>query len=143
MTEREINEKISLWVGRPCTCETLDDRGSMYWGDCAMHSMGGLPTPYVTSDRCAVDLLSEMTNRNLFVNLRSFPAPLMGDVPAGERYRCDIMTATDSWHGLGPTIAQAICAALTLMIESINDLIERLARSDGWLYSSRKGDRRC
>ena len=84
-----------------------------------MHSVGGLPTPYVTSDRCAVDLLSEMTNRNLFVNLRSFPAPLMGDVPTGERYRCDIMSANDSWHGLGPTIAQAVCAALTLMIESI------------------------
>ncbi len=128
MTTREINEKISIWVGRPCTCVTeLDSDNIMqgipqyttYWGNCAMHSVGGRPTPYVTSDRCAVDLLSEMTNRNLFVNLRSFPAPLMGDVPHDERYRCDIMSADKSWYALGPTIAQATTAALIQMIESI------------------------
>ena len=82
-----------------------------------MHGLGGLSIPWETSDRKAADLLSEMTNRNLFINLRSFPAPLMGDIPTDERYRCDIMSADKSWYGLGPTIAQATTAALIQMIE--------------------------
>ena len=118
------NDKISLWMGRPCTCEkSYDLMGgesvTTYWGDCAMHGLGGLSIPWETSDRKAADLLSEMTNRNLFINLRSFPAPLMGDIPTDERYRCDIMSADKSWYGLGPTIAQATTAALIQMIKSI------------------------
>jgi hypothetical protein len=116
MKEREINEKISAWIGRPCTCETLDDRGSMYWGACAMHSMAGLPTPYVTSDRCAVELISELAQRGFKSILESCPSHhnLGGSIG----YLFQISKGKWKYSCLQPTISEAICQALLRVIDS-------------------------
>ena len=122
MTKREINEKISAWIGRPCTCVTELDSDNLlngipqyttYWGNCAMHSLGGRPTPYVTSDRCASELLTICAERGyapyLYHKAGLWTCGLNGDVPG--------------YLGLGikPTMAEAICQAVTSLIDRLSD----------------------
>ncbi len=119
MNEREINEKISAWAGRPCTCVEEYDSDNIvqgipqktrYWGNCAMHSVGGHPKPYVTSDRCAVELLSVLVDHGHTFKI----------LGASGNYYMEIGTV-----GYAPmitverqtTIAEAICQAVTSLID--------------------------
>ena len=107
------NDKISQWMGRPCTCEkSYDLMGgesiTTYWGDCAMHGLGGLSIPWETSERRAIELLSVLADR--------------GHVPCLYHrlgiWVCNVNQNTDKPFGLGmkPTIAQAICDAVLSII---------------------------
>jgi len=122
MTDREINEKISKWLGRECSCVTELDSDNIvqgipqyttYWGGCPMHSDGGHPAPYTTSDLCAVELLPVLVERGYWIELKHYNIP---------RWRLDIgeYAPTETLFGpQKPTIAQAITATLIQLIESI------------------------
>lgn len=110
MTEREINEKISAWVGKECSCD------GEYWGDCAMHHLGGLPTPYVTSDRCAVELLPVLVDSGIRftlgydINQKRYYMTLFG---VGSPGGAGVMLS------MRPTISEAISVAVVAAIDSI------------------------
>ena len=66
---------------------------------------------YKNKDQDAVLLLPVLFRKNLFVDIRIFTAPLMGDVPENEYYRCDIMSENASWYALDNTFSHAVSAA--------------------------------
>ena len=118
MTEREINEKISIWVGRECSCVTELDSENLvqgipqyttYWGGCSMHRMGGLPTPYVTSERCAVELISELSSRGYKTILESYPDGNVG-------YGFQITKGERRYSALQPTIAERLSVLHSLAL---------------------------
>lgn len=128
MTEHEINEKISAWRDRPCTCEhgfEPDPVGGIvqptrYWGSCAMHSLGGDPTPYITSDRCATELLQVLVEKNM---------PHKLDFTSNwQRYNFEVSvwhdkTGFKTYAASRKTVADAICSALVLMIDKESESI--------------------
>lgn len=121
MSMQQANEKISEWHGRPCTCEhgfEPDPIGGIvqtttYWGNCAMHSCGGSPTPYLTSDPRAVELLETLVEKN-------YPHKLEF-TSNWQRYTFEVSV----WHNkVGfktyaasrQRLADAICSAILLMM---------------------------
>ena len=57
------NDRISLFMGKLCTCTHLDKedkKGNMYWGSCLMHGEGGKPIPWDTDDARAVEILPRL-----------------------------------------------------------------------------------
>lgn len=117
LSNKYLNEKISNWIGRPCTCE------GEYWGSCAMHHLGGLPTPYHTSDRAAVELLSELVQRGYYYDSQSnydgthtyVFGEWIDDVMHGHTYK--IRHVLTDHNECCPTIAEAICTALLQLID--------------------------
>jgi len=117
--EREKNEKISVWLGRVCSCVTELDSDNLvqgipqyttYWGGCPMHSVGGHPTPYTTSDRCAVELISDLSKRGYKTILESYPDGNVG-------YGCQISKGPIRYSSLQPTIAGAVASATLGVID--------------------------
>ena len=114
MDEQEINEKISAWIGRKCTCVKSDDMmggESAYWGGCAMHHLGGLATPYATSDRCAVELLPELIERGYSITLSGHPLETGWVIEITDGANIDFCRHK-------PTIADTICAGVVQVIEN-------------------------
>lgn len=81
-----------------------------------MHSMGGLPTPYATSDRCAVELISELTQRGYKAILESCPSH--HNLGGGIGYLFQISKEKWKYSCLQPTISAAVCQATVKLIES-------------------------
>ena len=80
-----------------------------------MHSVGGLPTPYATSDRCAIELFPILLERGYVVSL--FVAHTVPN-----QWQCDIAKSVDYEavaRGIQPTISLAITAAVSALIDSI------------------------
>ena len=119
MTEREMNEKISAWIGKKCTCVTEYDSDNLvngipqkttYWGGCDMHSLGGLPTPYVTSDRCAVELLPALVEKGLgyFLSHSSEFGHVCGIYLKSSAEDAEFMTREGARGSISAAIADAI-----------------------------------
>ena len=117
------NDKISQWVGKYCTCEhgfEMDNLTGMlyptkYWGNCAMHGLGGLSIPWETSERRAIELFPLLLDRGFI------PALFVAHT-APNKWQCDIAKSSDYdavARGIQPDIAGAICAAMVQLIESI------------------------
>jgi hypothetical protein len=109
------NDKISLWMGRPCSCVTEIDSSNLvrgipqpttYWGNCAMHGLGGLSIPWETSERRAVELLSVLVEKGYWVELKHFNI---------HKWRLDMGDYSPAETLFGPkkpTIAEAITSAI-------------------------------
>jgi hypothetical protein len=110
------NDKISLWMGRPCTCVhgTEIDSGvvtpTRYWGKCAMHGLGGLSIQWETSEQRAVELMAVFSKHRLGVRLES-TIDTDGWVLTVFRHGAERLTFE------APTIAQAVCGAVLQIIQ--------------------------
>ena len=87
-----------------------------YWGNCAMHGLGGLSIPWETSARRAVELLAVFPERGYGVGLESKIAP--------DGWGLTVFRDGAEWFTFeAPTIAQAVCGAVLQIIEPVAESI--------------------
>ncbi len=99
-------DRISLWMGKPCTCE------GEYWGSCEQHGNGGLSIPWESSDSKAVELIKTLVEKDYYFELNNRGAD--------DRFTFDVWC--NPWGGYlaverQSTIAGAVAAAVLTLIE--------------------------
>ena len=113
------NDKISNWMGKPCTCEHMSpgystrDGGDRYWGSCAAHSHGGESIPWDTDDSLAPELMKMLVVKKYMYELHG----------GGASHHLSVTEHLENyefvpiWSDYKESISEAVSSAVLKLIE--------------------------